>query len=61
MASFACHNALKVGDRLRIYEMRGLLDSLYKMNSPFNCPHGRPTIVSIGNIQDKKETITLKK
>jgi DNA mismatch repair ATPase MutL len=41
--------------------MRGLLDSLYKMDSPFNCPHGRPTIVSIGNIQDKREIIAFKK
>ncbi len=30
--------------------MRGLMDSLYKMDAPFNCPHGRPTIASLGNI-----------
>jgi DNA mismatch repair protein MutL len=50
MATYACKNAYKVGDRLKASEMRGLLDSLYKMDAPFNCPHGRPTIASLGKI-----------
>jgi DNA mismatch repair protein MutL len=61
MASFACHNAIKVGDRLRLFEMRGLLDSLYKMDAPFNCPHGRPVIVSLGKITDRRPMIPFKK
>lgn len=61
MASFACHNAIKVGDRLRIFEMRGLLDSLYKMDAPFNCPHGRPIIVALGRISDRRPAIAYKK
>ena len=50
MATYACKNAYKVGDRLKCTEMRGLLDSLYKMEAPFNCPHGRPTLASLGKI-----------
>lgn len=50
MATFACKNAYKVGDILKPTEMRGLLDSLYKMDAPFNCPHGRPTLASLGKI-----------
>jgi DNA mismatch repair protein MutL len=57
MASFACHNAIKVGDKLRLHEMRGLVDSLYKMDAPFNCPHGRPVLVSLGAIDENKITI----
>ena len=54
MASHACHNAIRVGDRLRVPEMRGLLDSLHKMDAPFNCPHGRPTIVCLGRMPERK-------
>lgn len=61
MASFACHNAIKVGDRLRLFEMRGLLDSLYKMDAPFNCPHGRPIIVSLGRVAERKTSIAEKR
>lgn len=52
MANYACKNAYKVGDVLKSTEMRGLLDSLYKMDAPFNCPHGRPTLASLGKIED---------
>lgn len=61
MASFACHNAIKVGDRLRIFEMRGLLDSLFKMDAPFNCPHGRPIIVALGKIAERRTAISYRK
>jgi len=57
MATFACRNAYKVGDRLKANEMRGLLDSLYKMDAPFNCPHGRPTIASVGRVVEVKKNI----
>lgn len=61
MATYACKNAYKVGDRLKASEMRGLLDSLYKMDAPFNCPHGRPTLASLGNINSLKQSSTSKK
>ena len=61
MATFACKNAYKVGDRLRSSEMRGLLDSLYKMDAPFNCPHGRPTLAFLGKMSSKRQEIPFKK
>ena len=61
MASFACKNAYKVGDRLKATEMRGLLDSLYKMDAPFNCPHGRPTLASLGKITSLIPSSKIKK
>lgn len=48
MASFACHNAFRVGDEISSDKMRGLVDSLYAMEGAFNCPHGRPVVVSLG-------------
>lgn len=41
--------------------MRGLLDSLYKMDAPFNCPHGRPTIAAVGRVIEAKKEIPFQK
>jgi DNA mismatch repair protein MutL len=43
----SCMGALKAGDPLTIGQMQSLLDELLKAWSPANCPHGRPTLVSI--------------
>lgn len=37
--------------------MRGLLDSMSMMDAAFNCPHGRPTIISLGAIYDSVKEI----
>lgn len=48
MATVACHNAYKVGDKLDNNDMRSLIDTLYQMDGAFNCPHGRPIITCLG-------------
>ena len=36
-------------------EMEALLDELLTLENPYNCPHGRPTIVSMSKYEiDKK-------
>ena len=36
-------------------EMEALLDELLKLDNPYNCPHGRPTIISMSKYEiDKK-------
>lgn len=35
--------------------MRELVDTLYEMNGPFNCPHGRPVVICLGLIWELTE------
>lgn len=50
MASKCCRSALKFGDRLTPLECQYLLDRLANCNCPFQCAHGRPTIVPIAHL-----------
>jgi DNA mismatch repair protein MutL len=45
--SFACHAAVKAGERLTQEEMSTLLRQLFATEEPYSCPHGRPTVVKI--------------
>lgn len=45
IATLACKAAIKANDNLNIEEMKVLIDTLRLIDDPFNCPHGRPTIV----------------
>lgn len=47
IATMACKAAVKANDKLSLIEMQSLLDDLKNLNQPFNCPHGRPTIIKI--------------
>lgn len=40
-----CRAAVKSRDRLRDEELRRLVDDLMRCETPFTCPHGRPTII----------------
>jgi DNA mismatch repair protein MutL len=46
-ASYACKAAIKSGDRLEPAEMQNLVDQLFQTESPYACPHGRPTIINL--------------
>jgi DNA mismatch repair protein MutL len=47
LASEACHSAIRAGDRLETIEATTLLSELFLCEHPWNCPHGRPTVVRI--------------
>jgi DNA mismatch repair protein MutL len=38
----SCHRSVRAGQRLRIEEIRRLLEALDSVYAPFTCPHGRP-------------------
>lgn len=44
----ACKKAVKAGMQLSLQEMDTLLKDLNNTEFPFTCPHGRPTIISLG-------------
>jgi DNA mismatch repair protein MutL len=45
--SFACHGAIKAGERLSQEEMQSLVRQLFYTNEPYSCPHGRPTVIKL--------------
>ena len=47
LASEACHSSVRAGDRLEELEARELCQRLFECEHPWNCPHGRPTVVRI--------------
>ncbi|MDE7177274.1 MAG: DNA mismatch repair endonuclease MutL [Lachnospiraceae bacterium] len=47
IATMACKAAVKGNMRISRLEMESLLDELLTLENPYNCPHGRPTIISM--------------
>lgn len=45
IATLACKAAVKAYNKLSTAEMEKLIDDLRYLDDPFNCPHGRPTII----------------
>lgn len=45
-ATMACRMSIKANDYITLDEAEYVLDSLRKCDNPFNCPHGRPTIIT---------------
>ena len=55
IASMACKASVKGNTRMTREEMEALLDELLTLENPYNCPHGRPTIISMTKYEvDKK-------
>ena len=44
-ATTACKMSLKAHDYLNIESSYDLVDRLFKCDNPYNCPHGRPTVI----------------
>ncbi|OOB75431.1 DNA mismatch repair protein MutL [Clostridium haemolyticum] len=47
IASLACKAAIKANHTLSYDEMCSLVEELRYIEEPFNCPHGRPTIIRL--------------
>lgn len=44
-ATMACKMSIKANTNITTDEMESLIDDLRNCDNPFNCPHGRPTLV----------------
>ena len=55
IASMACKAAVKGNNRLTKEEMVALIDQLLELENPYNCPHGRPTIISMSKYEIEKK------
>lgn len=43
----SCRSAIKFGQKISLLEMQALLMQMEKLERPYTCPHGRPTMVSL--------------
>lgn len=55
LASMACKAAVKGNNSLSFAEMEALIDELLTLDNPYNCPHGRPTIISMSKYEIEKK------
>lgn len=55
IASMSCKAAVKGNNRLSIPEAQKLIDELLTLDNPYNCPHGRPTIISMSKYELEKK------
>uniref|UniRef100_UPI0040561250 DNA mismatch repair endonuclease MutL n=1 Tax=Acetatifactor sp. TaxID=1872090 RepID=UPI0040561250 len=55
IASMSCKAAVKGNNRLSYEEAERLIDELLTLENPYNCPHGRPTIITMSKMEMEKK------
>ena len=55
LASMSCKAAVKGNQNLSYQEMDELIGELMTLENPYNCPHGRPTIISMSKYELEKK------
>jgi DNA mismatch repair protein MutL len=55
IASMSCKAAVKGNNRLSFAEAERLIDELLTLENPYNCPHGRPTIIAMSKAELEKK------
>lgn len=55
LAGMSCKAAIKGNSRISQTEARALIEQLLELENPFNCPHGRPIIISMTKQEVEKK------
>lgn len=55
IATMACKAAVKGNNRLQPAEVKELVRELLTLENPYNCPHGRPTMISMSKYELEKK------
>lgn len=55
IASMSCKAAVKGNSKLSYEEADKLIEQLLQLDNPYNCPHGRPTIISMSKYELEKK------
>lgn len=55
IASMSCKAAVKGNSRISAAEAEKLIDELLTLENPYNCPHGRPTIITMSKTEMEKK------
>jgi DNA mismatch repair protein MutL len=54
IAVIACKAAVKGNERLDFAEAKSLIEQILKLENPFTCPHGRPTVIRMSKYEIEK-------
>lgn len=55
IASMSCKAAIKGKQRISYEEAKILIDELLELDNPYNCPHGRPTVIQMTKTEIEKK------
>lgn len=55
LATMACKAAVKGNHQMSALEADKLIDELLTLDNPYNCPHGRPTIIAMTKTEIEKK------
>lgn len=55
LSTMACKAAIKGNTQISYQEANQLIEQLLKLDNPYTCPHGRPTIISISERELEKK------
>ena len=55
IASMSCKAAVKGNNKLSFEEAKQLIGELMKAENPYNCPHGRPTLIVMSKYEIEKK------
>lgn len=55
LATMACKAAVKGNQKMSFQEMDRLMDQLLELENPYQCPHGRPTIIAMTKYELEKK------
>ena len=55
VASMSCKAAIKGNMRISLLEANELFDELLSLDNPYNCPHGRPTVIKMNKQEIEKK------
>lgn len=55
IATMACKAAVKGNNKLTYDEVKTLINNLLSLENPYNCPHGRPTMISMAKYELEKK------
>ena len=55
VASMSCKAAIKGNNKISYEEAKELMDELMKTDNPYNCPHGRPTLIVMSKYDIEKK------
>ncbi len=55
VASMSCKAAVKGHSRISTQEASHLIDTLLTLENPYQCPHGRPTIIAMSKFEIEKK------
>ena len=53
--SMSCKAAVKGNQAMSSLEMEGLIQQMLKLENPYHCPHGRPTMISMSKQELEKK------